>query len=54
LTTIKNKFNKLSSRQVSLADLIVLSRNAAIEKAAAATGYKGVSVLFTLRRVDTT
>jgi catalase-peroxidase len=54
LTTIKNKFNQLGSRQVSLADLIVLGGNAAIEKAAAAAGYKGVSVPFTLGRVDAT
>jgi catalase-peroxidase len=53
LTTIKNKFNKGSSRKVSLADLIVLGGNAAIEKAAAAAGHK-VSVPFTVGRVDAT
>jgi catalase-peroxidase len=52
LTAIKNKFNK-GGRQVSLADLIVLGGNAAIEKAAAAGGHK-VSVPFTVGRVDAT
>jgi catalase-peroxidase len=52
LTTIKNKFNN-GNRQVSLADLIVLGGNAAVEKAAAAAGHK-VSVPFTVGRVDAT
>lgn len=52
LTTIKNNFNK-GGRKVSLADLIVLGGNAAVEKAAAAAGSK-VSVPFTVGRVDAT
>ncbi|KAE8454447.1 Catalase-peroxidase 2 [Mollisiaceae sp. DMI_Dod_QoI] len=56
LTTIKTNFNKANNggRQVSLADLIVLGGNAAIEKAAAAAGYKNVIVPFTVGRVDAT
>jgi len=52
LTTIKNNFNK-GGRKVSLADLIVLGGNAAVEKAAAAAGSK-ISVPFTVGRVDAT
>jgi catalase-peroxidase len=56
LTTIKNNFNKpnTNGKQVSLADLIVLGGNAAIEKAAATAGYHTVSVPFTVGRVDAT
>jgi catalase-peroxidase len=56
LTTIKNNFNKPNNggKQVSLADLIVLGGNAAIEKAAKAAGYNDVSVPFTVGRVDAT
>ncbi|KAK0721889.1 heme peroxidase [Lasiosphaeria miniovina] len=56
LTTIKNAFNgsNKNGKQVSLADLIVLGGNAAIEKAAAAAGYKKASVPFTVGRVDAT
>jgi catalase-peroxidase len=53
LNTIKTKFNKASSTQVSLADLIILGGNAAIEKAAAAAGYP-IFVPFTAGRVDAT
>jgi len=55
LTSIKNDFNsanKNSQKQVSLADLIVLAGNAAIEKAAGSS--KGVQVPFTAGRVDAT
>ncbi|KAH8879766.1 catalase/peroxidase HPI [Thozetella sp. PMI_491] len=41
-------------KRVSLADLIVLGGNAAIEKAAADGGCKGLSVPFTAGRVDAT
>jgi catalase-peroxidase len=56
LTTIKANFNKLKTqgKQVSLADLIVLGGNAAIEKAANAAGYKNLYVPFTVGRVDAT
>lgn len=48
LNTIKTNFNKANgAKQVSLADLIVLSGNAALEKAAAAAGYKNITVPFT-------
>jgi catalase-peroxidase len=53
LTNIKDKFNS-GSRRVSLADLIVLGGNAAIEKAVADAGYPQVSVPFTVGRVDAT
>jgi catalase-peroxidase len=53
LNTIKTNFNK-RGKTVSLADLIVLGGNAAIEKAAVAAGYRGVSVPFTVGRVDAT
>jgi catalase-peroxidase len=53
LNTIKSNFNsKSGSKQVSLADLIVLGGNAAVEQAAAAAGYKNISVPFTVGRVD--
>lgn len=52
MTKIKNNFSK-GGKGVSLADLIVLGGNAAIEKAAAAAGSK-VSVPFTAGRVDAT
>jgi catalase-peroxidase len=56
LTKIKDAFNSANKqgKQVSLADLIVLGGNAAIEKAAAAAGYKNLRVPFTVGRVDAT
>lgn len=56
MNTIKNDFNQRNKngKQVSLADLIVLGGNAAIEKAAAAAGYKNPRVPFTVGRVDAT
>jgi catalase-peroxidase len=55
LNTIKTNFNNAHhGKQVSLADLIVLGGNAAIEKAAADAGFKKVSVPFTIGRVDAT
>jgi catalase-peroxidase len=57
LTTIKTNFNKKPNnggKQVSLADLIIIGGNAAIEKAAAAAGYNNISVPFTAGRVDAT
>ena len=56
MTTIETNFNKAhkGNKQVSLADLIVLGGNAAIEQAAAAAGYKKLSVPFTVGRVDAT
>lgn len=52
LTEIKNEFNaKSSSRKISLADLIVLAGNTAIEKAAANAGTP-VKVPFTPGRMD--
>jgi catalase-peroxidase len=55
LNTIKTNFNKQSrGKQVSLADLIVLGGNAAVESAAAAAGFKNVQVPFTVGRVDAT
>ncbi|GAB1317466.1 Catalase-peroxidase 2 [Madurella fahalii] len=55
LNTIKDDFNRRNKRQqVSLADLIVLGGNAAIEKAAAAAGHKNLRVPFTPGRVDAT
>jgi catalase-peroxidase len=55
LTTIKTNFNKPNNggKQVSLADLIVLGGNAAIEKSATAAGYN-ITVPFTVGRVDAT
>ncbi|KAH7390098.1 heme peroxidase [Cadophora sp. MPI-SDFR-AT-0126] len=54
LNTVKADFNaRYSGKQVSLADLIVLGGNAAIEKAAADAGTP-VSVQFTAGRVDAT
>ena len=52
LETIRAAFNK-GSKKVSLADLIVLGGNAAIEQAAKAAG-QNVSVPFTPGRVDAT
>jgi len=55
LNTIKTNFNAKNSRkQVSLADLIVLGGNAAIEHAAAAAGYNDLNIPFTVGRVDAT
>lgn len=56
LTAIKDNFNKAAcgGKQVSLADLIVLGGNAAIEKAAAAAGYGNLTVPRTVGRVDAT
>ncbi|KAK2623520.1 hypothetical protein QTJ16_007074 [Diplocarpon rosae] len=55
LNKIKADFNtKNVAKQVSLADLIVLGGNAAIEKAAADAGYTGLVVPFTVGRVDAT
>jgi catalase-peroxidase len=56
LKTIMTDFNKAKSygNRVSLADLIVLGGNAAIEKAAAAAGTKNLKVPFTAGRVDAT
>jgi catalase-peroxidase len=52
LTNIKNEFNGLNSnKKVSLADLIVLAGNAAIEKAASVAGHD-VKVPFTAGRTD--
>ncbi|KAG4420012.1 Catalase-peroxidase 2 [Cadophora malorum] len=54
LNTIKSDFNSRNSgKQVSLADLIVLGGNAAIEKAATDAGAS-VTVSFTAGRVDAT
>ena len=53
LTKIKSKFNQ-GNKGVSLADLIVLGGNTAIEKAAAAAGYQKIVVPFTPGRVDAT
>jgi catalase-peroxidase len=52
LSTFQRDFAK-SGKQVSMADLIILSGNAAIEQAAERGGYK-VSVPFTPGRVDAT
>ncbi|KXX74863.1 Catalase-peroxidase 2 [Madurella mycetomatis] len=53
LNKIKDDFNRRNRRrQVSLADLIVLGGNAAIEKAAAAAGHKNLRVPFIPGRVD--
>lgn len=56
LTKIKDDFNKANKggKQVSLADLIVLGGNAAVEHAASQSGYKKVVVQFTVGRVDAT
>ena len=56
LTTIETNFNKASKggKKVSLADLIILGGNAAIEKAAAAAGHHNLKVPFTVGRVDAT
>ncbi|KAF4984579.1 hypothetical protein FZEAL_255 [Fusarium zealandicum] len=55
LKGIQTKFNSQSkSKQVSLADLIVLGGVAAVEKAAHDAGFKDVQVPFTAGRVDAT
>lgn len=56
MNSIKSAFNKQNGggKQVSLADLIVLGGNAAIESAAAAAGHSGIHVPFTAGRVDAT
>ncbi|TVY25306.1 Catalase-peroxidase [Lachnellula hyalina] len=56
LKTVLDALNtiKTASGKVSLADLIVLGGNAAIEKAAADAGHTGVKVPFTGGRVDAT
>ncbi|MCH4551449.1 catalase/peroxidase HPI [Aestuariibaculum lutulentum] len=52
--TIQNDFNsKSGAKKVSLADIIVLAGNAAVEKAAANAGYS-VNVPFTPGRMDAT
>ena len=53
LNTIKSDFNQ-GGKQVSLADLIVLGGNAAVEAAASAAGHNNVKVPFTAGRVDAT
>ncbi len=53
LEAIQKKFNSKSSRKISLADLIVLAGNAAVEDAAKRAGFK-VSVPFTPGRTDAT
>lgn len=55
LKAIQKKFNSANkSKQVSLADLIVLGGVAAVEKAAQDAGFKGIKVPFTPGRVDAT
>lgn len=56
MNAIKAEFNNAhkGGKQVSLADLIVLGGNAAVEKAAAAAGQKSITVPFTVGRVDAT
>ncbi|CAL3971524.1 unnamed protein product [Diplocarpon coronariae] len=55
LSRVRADFNaKSAPKQVSLADLIVLGGNAAVEKAAADGGYTGLVVPFTAGRVDAT
>ncbi|KAH7310970.1 heme peroxidase [Rhexocercosporidium sp. MPI-PUGE-AT-0058] len=55
LNKVKADFNsKNGNKQVSLADLIVLGGNAAIESATGTAGYGGVVVPFTAGRVDAT
>ena len=53
LTSIKSGFNSANSKQVSLADLIVLGGAAAIEAAAKAGGHN-INVPFTPGRTDAT
>ncbi|CAH0053707.1 unnamed protein product [Clonostachys solani] len=54
LNEIKDKFNSANTeKQVSLADLIILGGNAAVEKAAKDAGID-ITVPFTAGRVDTT
>ncbi|RGP80719.1 catalase-peroxidase 2 [Fusarium longipes] len=55
LKSIQKEFNaKSESKQVSLADLIVLGGVAAVEKAAKDAGFEDVEVPFTPGRVDAT
>lgn len=55
MSSIKANFKKYNGgKQVSLADLIVLGGNAAIEKAAADAGYNNLCVPFSVGRVDAT
>jgi catalase-peroxidase len=55
LKSVQKNFNsKSKSKQVSLADLIVLGGVAAVEKAAKDAGFKSVEVPFTPGRVDAT
>ncbi|KAH7245281.1 heme peroxidase [Fusarium tricinctum] len=55
LKAVQKNFNsKSKSKQVSLADLIVLGGVAAVEKAAKDAGFKSVEVPFTPGRVDAT
>ena len=53
LTSIQTSFNNANSKQVSLADLIVLGGAAAIEAAAKAGGHN-INVPFTPGRTDAT
>ncbi|RSL90434.1 Catalase-peroxidase 2 [Fusarium oligoseptatum] len=55
LKAIQKKFNSgYKTKQVSLADLIVLGGVAAVEKAAQDAGFKNIKVPFTPGRVDAT
>lgn len=55
MNAVKTDFkSKNVAKQVSLADLIVLGGNAAIESAAATAGYTSLTVPFTVGRVDAT
>ncbi|CEI62453.1 unnamed protein product [Fusarium venenatum] len=55
LKSVQKEFNgKSESKQVSLADLIVLGGVAAVEKAAKDAGFKDIEVPFTPGRVDAT
>lgn len=54
LTEIQNEFNKENPTKVSLADLIVLAGNFAIEKAAKNAGFDNIRVLFYPGRGDAT
>ncbi len=54
LETVKSQFNAVDkkTRKVSLADLIVLAGNTAIEQAAQAAGYNDISIPFSPGRTD--
>lgn len=55
MNAIKTEFNaKNGPKQVSLADLIVLGGNAAVEMAASAAGHRNLNIKFTVGRVDAT